>query len=114
MKGDPIMGFNQHLPHPQAPYINGDPRTNFKPGEYIDLSTSGHGEATVIGFAANKGIALEGASIYVTVLPCPPCAWLIKSCGFKKVYYCEGYSLVGSVETFKNAGIEVIFVDVPK
>ncbi len=114
LHGQPITGFNQHVPHPQAPYINGDPRTNFKPGEYIELSTAGHAEPTVIGFASRKGIVLDGASIYVTTLPCPACAWLIMSCGFKKVYYCEGYSQMGSIETFQNAGIEVIFVDVPK
>lgn len=110
----PIIAYNHHIPHEQAPYIHGDPRSNFKPGECIELSTAGHAEATAIAYAAKKGISLEGAIIYVTVFPCPPCAWLIKESGFSKVYYCEGYSILSASEMFKAAGISVIFVDVPK
>jgi deoxycytidylate deaminase len=112
LNGEPIETFNRHVPHQQAPYIYGDPRTNFKPGENIDLSTAIHAEAGAIAYAARKGISLEGASIYVTTLPCPPCAWSIREAGIKKVYYCEGYSLLGVVEVFKSSGISLIFVDV--
>jgi len=111
--GNVIESFNHHLPDQQAPYINGDPRTNFKPGEHTDLSTAAHAEIAAIGYAAKKGIALEGASIYVTTFPCPYCAAAIVEVGIKKVYYCEGYSLVGAVEMFKAVGIKLIFVDVP-
>jgi dCMP deaminase len=112
LNGEPIHSINHHLPHPEAVNINGDPRSNFKPGENIDLSTAVHAEAGAIAFAARKGISLEGASIYVTTLPCPPCAWQIRESGIKKVYYCEGYSLLGVVDIFRGAGIELIFVDV--
>lgn len=109
----PIFGFNAHLPHAQAPYINGDPRTNFKPGEFIELSTAGHAEATAIAYAAKRGIALEDASIYVTVFPCPGCSWLIINSGIKKLYYCEGFSQMHSEKSLNAKGVEIIFVDVP-
>jgi dCMP deaminase len=111
--GEPIESFNRHIPHEQAPYINGDPRSVFKPGENIDLSTAIHAEAGAISFAAKKGISLEGASMYSTTLPCPPCAWLIREAGIKRVYYTEGYSLLGVVDIFKSSGISLIFVDIP-
>jgi dCMP deaminase len=113
VKGDTIESYNRHVPHEQAPYINGDPRTNFKPGEHIDLSTAIHAEASAIAYAAKKGISLYGASIYVTTFPCPGCAYLIRESGIKKVYYCEGYSLLSAAEILKPAGVSLIFVDVP-
>lgn len=114
LNAEPIIGFNCHLPDQQAPYINGDPRTCFKPGECIELSTAGHAEATVIAYAAKKGISLEGATMYVTTFPCPPCAWLIINAGIKKLYYCEGYSQLNAAETFREKNVSVIFVDIPE
>jgi dCMP deaminase len=111
---DPIESINRHLPHEQAPYINGDPRSVFKPGENIDLSTAIHAEAGAIAYAAKMGISLYGASIFITTFPCPPCAWSIREAGIKTVYYCEGYSLLTAAEVLKAAGIKLIFVDVPK
>ncbi len=113
VNGEPIGRFNRHLPDQQAPYINGDPRSNFKPGENIDLSTAIHAEASAVAYAARKGISLEGASIYITTFPCPGCAYLIRDSGIKKVYYCEGYSLLAASEILKPAGVSLIFVDVP-
>jgi len=113
VNGDSIESFNHHLPHQEAPNIFGDPRTNFKPGIRIDLSTAVHAEAGAIAYAARKGVSLEGASIYVTTFPCPGCAGLIRESGIKKVYYCEGYSLLSAAEILKPAGISLIFVDVP-
>ena len=114
IKGDPIIGFNHHLPHAQAPYINGDPRTNFKPGEHIELSTAGHAERSALGYATKKGIALQDASMFVTTFPCPACAYAIIDSGIKLLYYCEGYSQMGAAETLKAAGVSIIFVNVPK
>ncbi len=113
VKGSPILEHNRHLPHAQTSYMYGDPRSNFKPGENIDLSLAIHAEAGAIAYAAKKGIVLEGAKMYVTTFPCPPCARLIKEAGIKKVYYCEGYSLMDAEEIFRSAGISLVFVDVP-
>ncbi len=113
VNGEPISTFNHHLPNQRSPYINGDPRTNFKPGESIEISTAIHAEASAIAHAANKGISLNGGSIYVSTFPCPNCAYLIIESGIKKVYYCEGYSLLNAAELFTQFGVSMIFVDVP-
>lgn len=105
-----FTAHNRHLPISQAPYIVGDPRSNFDAGERFDLSTALHAEASVIAQAACKGVPLRDASLYVTVFPCPVCAKLIAASGIKKVYYAKGYSLLDSEDIFKKHNIEIILV----
>lgn len=109
---DPIYSYNHHLPHQYAPYINGDPRSDFKPGECIEYSTAIHAEAAAVAYAGRKGIALEGASIYVTTFPCPNCARLLVESGIKTVYYCEAYSLLDAADILRAAKVKLVFVDV--
>ena len=105
-----FSGFNQHLPNDQNNNVLGDPRSNFNAGEHIDLCSAIHAEASIIAQAAKYGSPLEGASIYVTVFPCPVCAKSIALAGIKKVYYSQGYSLLDAEEIFKAFKIEVILV----
>ncbi len=105
-----LTGYGKHVPSEHMPYINGDPRNAFHKGEHLDLSTSMHGEAGMIAEAARKGIPLEGAEIYVTTFPCPPCAKLIAYSGIKKIFYAEGYGVLDGEGIMKEKGIEIIFV----
>ncbi|MEN9647838.1 MAG: hypothetical protein RLY57_642, partial [Candidatus Parcubacteria bacterium] len=106
-----ITAFNSHVPSDFNLDSAGDPRTSFNPGERIDLSTAIHAEAKAISQAARKGIALEGATVYVSTFPCPGCAKLIAESGIKKVYYDQGYSLLDAENLLKDFGIEIIRVD---
>ncbi len=110
LDGRKLWVFNKHMPHEFAPYFAGDPRANFNAGEYVELSTSGHCEATLISIAARKGIITEGASLYVDTFPCPPCAYAVANAGIKKLYFKNGYSLVGSAETLLEYGVGIIQV----
>lgn len=67
-----------------------------------------HAEQNAITQAARKGIALEGATIYVRMTPCRTCAMLIINTGIKRVV-CEKKYHVGaeSEEMFKKVGIEL-------
>ena len=105
-----LEGYNKHQPTENAPYIHGDPRGNFNAGEHIEVSTAFHGEASLIARAAQKGISLEGASIYVTTFPCPNCSILIIHSGIKAVYYADGYSNLNGEENLKLAGVQLIRV----
>lgn len=104
-------GYNQHAPSHMQPYYDGDPRASFKKGLHIELSTATHAEVSVIGHAARRGIALEGADLYVTTFPCPPCARLIAASGIARIFYAEGYAMLDGEEFLASAGIEVIHVD---
>ena len=105
-----LAGHNHHVPSEHTPYINGDPRNCFHKGEYLELSTAIHAEAGLIAEAARRGLSLEGAEIYVTTFPCPPCAKLIAYSGIKKIYYREGYGVLDGEGIMKEKGIEIYFV----
>ncbi|MEK7194613.1 MAG: deaminase [Patescibacteria group bacterium] len=106
-----FVSHNKHLPSEHSPYTNGDPRNNFHKGIGIELSTSIHAEASLISEVARKGIALEGASMYVTVFPCPTCAKLIATCGITKLYYSGGYTMLDQDKLLQSMGVEIIYVD---
>jgi len=105
-----LSGHNHHVPSPHTPYVDGDPRNCFHKGENLELSTAVHAEAGLIAEAARQGISLEGAEIYVSVFPCPPCAKLIAYSGIKRIYYKEGYGVLDGEGIMKEKGVEIYFV----
>lgn len=112
VRGDDILAtaYNEHQPSPYSPYVNGDPRNNFRRGVRIDLSTAIHAEAAVVGHCARKGIPLDGADLYVSTFPCPPCARLIAAAGFARCFFASGYSTLDGDDILRSTGVEPIFV----
>ncbi len=106
--------YNQHQPTEHAPYVAGDPRSSFKQGIHIELSTSFHSESRIISEAAKRGIKLEGADLYVSTFPCPPCAKAVAFSGVKRLFYSGGYATLDGVPVLKSQGVEIIFVDLKK
>jgi len=101
---------NEHLPHPLAPYAAGDPRANFHKGVALELSTAQHAEARLIAAAAREGRATDGAVMYVTDFPCPPCAKLIAAAGVSRVYFRTGYAVLDGEDVLREAGVEILQV----
>ena len=106
-----FVGHNRPLPSDHVHNIFGDPRSNFDYGVSFELSKFIHAEAGIIAEAAKKGIALEGASVYVTTFPCPVCAKSLAVAGVKKVYYREGYSMLDAEDILASYGVEIILVE---
>ncbi len=105
-----FKAHNEHLPSAHTPYTNGDPRNNFHKGVEVELSTAIHAEASIVAQAAKAGKSLEGASLYATIFPCPPCAKLIAKSGIKKLYYAGGYALLDQDKLLKDHGVEIVYV----
>lgn len=106
-----LAGFNKPMPsndYTFGPF--GDPRSNFDAGVSFELAKAIHAEAAVIAEAAKRGIALEGAALYVTTFPCPVCAKSIATAGIKRIYYSKGYSLLDAEDIFKAYGVEIVMV----
>jgi dCMP deaminase len=103
---------NEHLPHPQSPYVVGDPRSNFFKGVHLELSTAMHAEARLIAAAARAGRSTVGAELYVTDFPCPPCAKLIAASGIARVHYRTGYAVLDGEDVLGAAGVEVVKIAV--
>ncbi|MEX2368997.1 MAG: deaminase [Candidatus Paceibacterota bacterium] len=106
-----LCGHNRGDQSRHQVWSEGDPRNCFWQGVNIDLSTSLHAERVVISEAARKGIALEGASLYVTHFPCPTCAKAVASAGIKKLYYAQGYAVIDGQSALENKGVEIIKVN---
>ncbi len=99
------------MPDEQLPNIFGDTRALFSKGDRIEYVTSAHAEVGVLGEAARRGIATEGAELYVTDFPCPYCARLIAKSGIKKLYFLKGYAVLEGDVFLKEAGVELIKVE---
>jgi dCMP deaminase len=104
---------NEHGPHPQSAYAAGDPRSNFFKGVNLELSTATHAEARLLAEAARRGDSTEGAVVYVTDFPCPPCAKLLAHAGIGKLYFRTGYAVLDGEDVLRAAGVELIKVDAP-
>jgi dCMP deaminase len=101
---------NEHNPHHLSAYAVGDPRSNFFKGVGLELSTATHAEARLIAQAARAGVSTEGAVMYVTDFPCPPCAKLIAGAGVAKLYFREGYAVLDGQDVLEAAGVEIMQV----
>lgn len=102
---------NRHLPTDYAPYLDGDPRNNFRRGVAMDATTAVHAEAAVVARAAREGIALAGADLHVSTFPCPACARLVAEAGFARCYFGAGYSVLAGDDVLRAAGVELIWVE---
>lgn len=106
-----LAAFNQHVPNEQSAYCYGDPRSNFEPGQCIELSSALHAEAGIVAEAARFGFSMDGCDLYVTTFPCPSCAYLCAHTGIRRLYYVDGYSLVAGAETLQANCVEIIRVE---
>lgn len=105
--GRTASAANEHLPHELSAYTVGDPRSNFFKGVHLEISTVVHAEARLIADAARQGVATEGAVLYVTDFPCPPCAKLIAGAGITRLYYRTGYAVLDGNDVLDDAAVEV-------
>ncbi len=110
--GEPVLAaYNRHQPSEQTPYLYGDPRSNFEAGKNIEVSSALHAEIGLLTEAARRGMATEGADLYVTTFPCPPCAYACANSGIKRLFYTEGYSLVEGSNALRARGVELIRIE---
>lgn len=105
------VATNHSQPTDFTSWIEGDPRNNLNKGVGIEMSLFQHAEATLIAQAAKQGISLEGADMYVTAFPCPPCAMLIANSGIKRCFYAGGYGVLNGERDLKANNVELIKVD---
>jgi dCMP deaminase len=105
------VAHNEHLPTEYSPYVNGDPRNEFRRGVHIELSTAIHAEAAIVARASRTGTVLAGADLYVSTFPCPTCARLIAEAGFRRCFFAGPYAMLDGDEVLRAAGVELVWVD---
>jgi dUTP pyrophosphatase len=77
-------------------------------GTQLETCRAIHAEEMAILTAANQGIAVAGATVYVNSVPCKNCAKLIAGSGIETLVVLKhGYGEVHGLEIVKEAGIRV-------
>jgi len=66
-----------------------------------------HAERNIIFYAAKKGIALEGATMYVSHAPCIGCAQAMAASGIIRVVYADDYKSDEGVKFLRLCRIQV-------
>lgn len=105
-----FQGHNVYVPSDQTANDEGDPRGNFKAGQYLESSLALHAEAGLVAQAARDGISLKGTEVYCDTFPCPPCAKQLAYAGISKLYYRNGYAVLDGERILKSQGVKIIFV----
>jgi len=73
-----------------------------------------HAEQNAILYASKNNVAIEGATLYVTLSPCIACARVIFTTGIRKVYYLNSYADFKGlksdegVDFLQKFGVEVV------
>ncbi|CAL1777154.1 dCMP deaminase [Acinetobacter phage vB_AbaM_PhT2] len=72
-----------------------------------------HAELNAILYAAKNGTSIDGATMYVTLSPCPDCAKAIANSGIKQLVYSETYdrNIEGWEKILEAAGIKVFQIN---
>ena len=66
-----------------------------------------HAESNAITKLAKSTQSSDGATAYITLMPCFDCAKLMIQSGIKRVVYKEDYREVSGIEILKRAGVEI-------
>lgn len=66
-----------------------------------------HAELNCILKAAREGVSCIGATMYVTLSPCVPCAAMMIQAGVKRLVYKDSYRDQGGTDLLQRAGIVV-------
>ncbi len=85
---------------------------NIPSGQRHEMCRGVHAEQNAIIQAAVNGHSIKGAELYCTNQPCSICAKIIINSEIKKVYIAEPYNDQLAEEMMKEAGVELIKVNV--
>lgn len=83
-------------------------KMNVPSGQRHELCRGLHAEQNAIVHAANFGVSIKGATIYVTDQPCVLCAKMIINAGINRVVFASGYPDDLSKEMLIEAGVELV------
>ena len=66
-----------------------------------------HAELNCILKAAREGVSCIGATMYVTLSPCVPCAAMMIQAGVKRLVYKDTYRIQDGTDLLQRAGVVV-------
>ena len=82
------------------------PETGCERSSKGSCSLALHAEENAILYAAKNKVDLQGATLYVTLSPCLPCARMIYTTGIETVFFLNSYAAYKGIE--KDEGVEFL------
>lgn len=82
-------------------------------GSEARCTTAVHAERGALGYAARRGHATDGATLYVTHAPCLDCASVIQAAGIVRVVYALPYGGSAGIFWLLDAGVKVEQLCIP-
>ena len=67
-----------------------------------------HAEANAITKVAKSANSSDGATLYITAMPCIECSKLIIQAGIVRVVYCDSYHSKDGLDLLRRVGIETV------
>ena len=111
-KDNRILGTGYNGALPGAPHCDktGCLRDQLKipSGQRQEICRAQHAEANICNFAARHGVALDGATIYVTSRPCTTCVKAMATSGIKRVIYEGDYPDSFACQVADEVGMKLI------
>jgi len=100
--------FSKQQEEETWPYVEENPDGNYKRYSLVTKPTVLHAELNAICKLARTTGNSDGASLYVTLSPCPECAKLLIQAKIKKVFYLEKYRDTAGIDLLEKSGISVV------
>lgn len=92
----------------------GDSCENVPSGSSYEKCRAVHAELNAIISAANNGVKISGAEMYLTTTPCVFCSRAIINAGITKVYALTYYPQQQAIELLADGGVDVVVVNSDK
>ena len=83
------------------------PKEHWMQRELVTKPEVIHAELNCILKAAREGVSCIGATMYVTLSPCVPCAAMMIQAGIKRLVYKDTYRDQGGTDLLQRAGVVV-------
>jgi dCMP deaminase len=100
--GDKIISM------PNASLIDDSMEIEKEDGTWTSPPTVSHAEERCISQAAKEGIALNGATMLVSLSPCMACSRLILNSGIKELHYIDDWWDQQALDFLRSNGVKVI------
>ena len=106
--GAALLAGDQIISMSNANLSEGPIEVEKEDGTWTSPPTVSHAEERCIAQAAKQGLALDGATMIVTLSPCMACARLIVNSGIKELHYIDEWWDKNAVDFLTDHGVKVI------
>lgn len=107
-----ILGTGYNGPLPGAPHCEDvgciRQQLGIPSGQRQEMCRAQHAEANVCNFASRYGVALNGATVYVTARPCTTCLKAMVTSGIRRIVFDDEYPDELSCQLAAEAGVELV------